>query len=66
MDQETRGTIKKVTGRAKEAVGIVTADSKLEKEGARQRAEGSVQESVGKARRKVGEFVADMGKAIKD
>ena len=49
----------------KEAVGIVTGNNKLEKEGSRQRAEGAVQESVGKARRKVGELVDEVAKAIK-
>lgn len=63
--QETRGKIKQVEGRAKEAVGIVTGDSKLEREGARQRVEGSVQEGLGKARRKVGEAIGRVAEAIK-
>jgi uncharacterized protein YjbJ (UPF0337 family) len=63
--QEARGKSKKLIGRGKEILGIVTGDSKLEREGSRQRAEGAVQESVGKARRKAGELVADLAKAIK-
>jgi uncharacterized protein YjbJ (UPF0337 family) len=63
--QETRGKVKNLKGRAKEAVGIITGDSALEQEGSRQRAEGAVEESVGKARRKVGEFVDGVAKAIK-
>jgi uncharacterized protein YjbJ (UPF0337 family) len=63
--QETRGKVKKIQGQVKEAVGNVTGNRKLEREGARQRAEGAVQESVGKGRRKVGEFVGGVAKAIK-
>jgi uncharacterized protein YjbJ (UPF0337 family) len=63
--QEARGQAKKVKGRVKEAVGIISGDRKLESEGAAQRAAGAVQESLGKARRKVGEVVTDLGKAIK-
>jgi len=63
--QEARGKVKKVEGRVKEAVGIITADSALERDGSRERAEGAVQESVGKARRKVGEFVGGVAQAIK-
>lgn len=63
--QEAQGKVKKVKGRVKEAVGIISGDSALEREGARQRAAGSVQESLGKARRKVGEFVDGTAKAIK-
>ena len=65
MSQETRGTVKKLKGRAKEAVGIVVGDSKLEREGAGERAEGAAQESVGKLRRKTGELVEEIGEAIK-
>jgi len=65
MSLETRGKVKKLKGRGKEAVGIIMGDSKLEKEGAQQRAEGSAQESLGKARRKVGELVEEIGAAIK-
>jgi uncharacterized protein YjbJ (UPF0337 family) len=62
--QEARGQAKKVKGRVKEAVGIISGDRKLENEGAAQRAAGAVQESLGKARRKVGEVLTDLGKAI--
>lgn len=62
--QEVRGKVKKVEGRVKEAVGIITADSEMERDGSRERAGGAVQESVGKARRKVGEFVGGVAKAI--
>lgn len=63
--QETEGKVNELKGRAKEAVGIVTGNSELEREGSRQRTEGKVQESMGKARRKVGEFVEDVAEAIK-
>ena len=63
--QETRGKVKKLKGRVKEAVGVITGDGALEREGSQQRTEGAVQESVGKARRKVGNFVDGVAKAIK-
>jgi uncharacterized protein YjbJ (UPF0337 family) len=62
--QEARGQAKKVKGRVKEAVGIISGDRKLENEGAAQRAAGAVQESLGKARRKVGGVLTDLGKAV--
>jgi len=65
VKQETRGKVKKVKGRVKETIGILTGNRKLEREGSRERTAGAVQESVGKARRKVGEFVAGVAKAIK-
>lgn len=64
-NQETLGKVKKLKGRVKEAVGIITADGALEREGSRQRAEGAVQESLGKARRKVDEFAGGVAQAIK-
>lgn len=63
--QEARGQVKALKGRVKEAVGIVTGDSALEREGSRQRAEGAVQEGVGKARRKAGELVDGIAAVIK-
>ncbi len=64
--QETRGKINKLTGRAKEAAGIITGDRKLEQEGSRQRAKGVVQESVGKARRKAGELIDKVSRAVRN
>jgi uncharacterized protein YjbJ (UPF0337 family) len=63
-EQETRGKVKNLKGRVKEAVGIVTGDKTAEREGSQQRAEGAVQENLGKARRKVGEFVEGVAKTI--
>jgi len=63
--QETRGKVKKLKGRAKEAIGIITGNKTLEREGSRQKTEGAVQESLGKARQKVGKFVDGVAKAIK-
>jgi len=60
MTQETRGKVKKLQGRVKEATGILAGDRKLEQEGAQQRAEGAVQEGLGKAGRKL----AAVAKAI--
>ena len=66
MRQEAHGKQEKLKGRVKEAAGIITGDSTLERKGARQRAEGAVEESVGKARRKVDEFVDGVAKAVKE
>jgi uncharacterized protein YjbJ (UPF0337 family) len=63
--QETHGKVKKLKGRLKEAVGIVTGDSAMEREGSQQRAAGAVQESLGKVRRKAGEVVDGVAEAIK-
>jgi uncharacterized protein YjbJ (UPF0337 family) len=63
--QEASGKVKKLKGRAKEAVGIITGNKKLEREGSRQKTEGAVQESLGQARQKVGNFVDRAAKAIK-
>ena len=63
--QEVRGKVKKMKGRVKEAVGVITGDGALEREGSRERAEGAIQEGLGKARRKVGELVGGVAKAIK-
>jgi uncharacterized protein YjbJ (UPF0337 family) len=57
--------MKQVKGRAKEAVGILTQNKKLEREGSRQRTTGAVEESLGKARRKVGDVVESAAEAIK-
>ena len=62
---EVRGKIKNGKGRVKEAVGALTGNRRLEKEGAAQRNAGAVQETLGKASRKIGEAVTDLGKAIK-
>jgi len=62
-EQETRGKVKKLKGRVKEAAGIITGDKALERKGSHQRTAGAVQESLGKARRKVGELVDGVGKA---
>jgi uncharacterized protein YjbJ (UPF0337 family) len=63
--QEKRGKVNQLKGRAKEAAGIATSDKALEREGSRQRTKGAVQESLGKARRKVGEFVDGVAETIK-
>jgi uncharacterized protein YjbJ (UPF0337 family) len=63
--QQTKGRVKRVKGKIKETVGIVTGDKKLEKEGVLQRAAGSVQEAAGKASGKVGQVLHDIVAAVK-
>ena len=62
---EREGRIKNVKGRAREAVGILTGDKKLESEGVRQRAEGAAQERIGSTSREVLEEIEDLGRKIK-
>ena len=64
--QEVGGRVKKTKGKMKEAVGILTGDKKMEREGSAQRAEGTIEEGLGKARRKVGEVLTNLGNAIKN
>ena len=63
--QEIGGKVKKVKGSVKEAVGILSGDRKMEREGSLQRAEGAIEEGLGKARRKVGEALTNLGNAVK-
>lgn len=63
--EETRGTVKRLTGQTKEIAGELLGNKKLEREGAAQRAEGELQETMGEARRKVGEVLADVAQAVK-
>jgi uncharacterized protein YjbJ (UPF0337 family) len=62
--QEVGGKVKKTKGKMKEAVGILSGNKKMEREGSFQRAEGAVQEGLGQARRKVGEVLTNLGKAV--
>lgn len=65
MKQEARGKVQKLKGRVKEAAGIMTGNSAMEREGTKQRAEGAVQETLGKIRREAGELVDKMAETIK-
>lgn len=64
-DREAEGKTQKVTGKIKQAAGILIGDADLEQRGAADRAEGSVREGIGKAQRKLGEAVENLGEAIK-
>ena len=63
-EDEIRGKIDKTAGAAKEKIGQLRGDVKLQEEGANQRDAGKVEEGFGKARRKVGEALRDLGKKI--
>lgn len=63
--QELHGKVKKVKGKAKETVGILTGNKKMEHEGSLQRAAGAVQEGIGKAGRMIGDAVTSLGNAIR-
>lgn len=62
--QEARGKVKKTTGKVKEAVGILSGNKKLEREGSRQRTKGAVQEGIGKARNAVSDALKSLGNAV--
>lgn len=55
---------KKTTGKAKEAIGILSGNKKMEREGSLQRAEGTVQEGFDKARRSLGKALKELGASI--
>jgi uncharacterized protein YjbJ (UPF0337 family) len=62
---ELKGKIDQVKGRAKQAAGDITGNERLREEGAADEAGGKVQDTFGKARRKVGEAIEDLGKGVK-
>jgi uncharacterized protein YjbJ (UPF0337 family) len=62
---EVEGKLDQAKGKAKETIGRVIDDDKLENEGRAENASGKVEESFGKARRKVGEAIEDVGDAVK-
>jgi len=64
--EEIDGKAENLKGRIKEAAGTLTGNSKLESEGADERAEGSVREDVARSRRKLGEAIEDLGKKVRE
>jgi uncharacterized protein YjbJ (UPF0337 family) len=65
-NDEMRGKMEKVKGRAKQAAGDLTDNERLRNEGVDDEAVGRAREGVGKARRKIGEAVEDIGEHLKD
>ena len=65
MNQEERkGKAESLTGRIKEAAGVLANDPELENEGANERAVGEAREVLAEARRKAGEAIEEIGKKI--
>ncbi len=62
---ELKGKVEQVKGRAKQAAGDITNDERLHDEGVADEAAGEVREGFGKARRKVGEAIEDFGENLK-
>jgi uncharacterized protein YjbJ (UPF0337 family) len=62
MNNQVKGKIENLKGRAKQAVGAMTGDKELEAKGAAERVKGAGQEAVGKVQRKV-EDAADDARA---
>ena len=62
---ELKGKVDQIKGRAKQAAGDITNDEQLHDEGVADEAAGEVREGFGKARRKVGEAIEDLGKNVK-
>lgn len=59
MNNQVKGKIENLKGRAKQAVGAMTGDKELEAKGAAQRVKGAGQELAGKAQQKVEDVVDD-------
>ena len=57
--------VKQVKGRVQQAVGIVTGNAELEREGSRRRAEGVAHERTLAMRRKLGDFFERAAKRFK-
>jgi uncharacterized protein YjbJ (UPF0337 family) len=62
---ELKGKIDQVKGRAKQAAGDITDNERLHDEGVADEMGGKVQDTFGKARRKVGDVIEDLGKDVK-
>jgi len=57
--------VKQVKGRLQQALGIVTGNAELEREGSRRRAEGVAHEKTLQMRRKLGDFFERAAKRFK-
>jgi len=63
---ELKGKVDQIKGRAKQAAGDITNDEQLHDEGVADEAAGEVREGFGKARRKVGDALHEVAHKIKD
>jgi uncharacterized protein YjbJ (UPF0337 family) len=52
-EDEVKGKVENLKGRAKEAAGTITGNKKLEAEGAVDRVKGAAREKVGEIKRKI-------------
>lgn len=59
-DDELKGKMKNLKGRAKESIGSLTGNKKMQAEGAAERIGGAAQEKVGQAKEKVSKEVEDL------
>jgi uncharacterized protein YjbJ (UPF0337 family) len=64
-EDELKGKMREVKGKAKQATADLTDDEKLHNEGIADEASGQTQADLGRARRKVGEAIEDIGERIK-
>ena len=64
-EDELKGKVNQVKGRAKQAAADITDNERLHDEGAADEAAGEAREGLGRARRKVGEAIEDIGENIK-
>jgi uncharacterized protein YjbJ (UPF0337 family) len=64
-NDELKGKVDQVKGRAKQAAGDLTGNERLHDEGVGDEIGGKVEDVGGRARRKVGEALDDLGDAIK-
>lgn len=64
-EDEMKGTVESLKGKAKQAAGDLTNDPELRDEGVVDEAAGETRRDYGKAKRKVGEAIEDLGERVK-
>lgn len=64
-EDELKGKMHEMKGKAKQAAGDLTDDEQLRNEGIAEEPEGEIRAGIGRARRKVGEAIEDIGERIK-
>jgi uncharacterized protein YjbJ (UPF0337 family) len=62
---ERKGAVDQAKGKAKQAIGTLTADDDLKAEGQVDESIGKVEAAVGRTSRKAGDAITRVGKALK-
>ena len=64
-EDELKGRATEAKGKLKQAVGDLTDNERLHREGREDEAAGDARADIGRGRRKIGEAIEDIGEAIK-